>query len=94
VGQDTIWVRRSMARTKVSTPKGKKARFHVVPRGLAEELRKWMLSTEGQLLFPDPRGGHLSNKVLNRWYRELSEEAASLGSPATVHGTPPGAATP
>lgn len=44
-----------------------------------------MLRTEGQLLFPDPRGEMpLSNKILNRWYRELSEEA---GVPRiTSHG--------
>jgi integrase len=34
-----------------------------------------MLRTEGQLLFPDPRGGVLSNKVLNRWYRLLADQA-------------------
>lgn len=34
-----------------------------------------MLRIEGQLLFPDPRCGYLSNKVLNRWYRELAAEA-------------------
>jgi integrase len=33
------------------------------------------LRTEDQLLFPDPRGGVLSNKVPNRWYRELAQEA-------------------
>jgi integrase len=59
----------------VSTPKNKRARFHVIPRALADELRKFMLRTEDQLLFPDPRGGVLSNKVLNRWYRDLAKEA-------------------
>jgi integrase len=59
----------------VSTPKNKKAGFQVIPRALAEELQKFMMRTEDQLLFPDPRGGVLSNKVLNRWYRELAQEA-------------------
>jgi hypothetical protein len=44
------------------------------------------LRTEDQLLFPDPRGGVLANKVLNRWYRDLAT--------ATVPVTPPAAATP
>jgi integrase len=35
-------------------------------------LQKFVLRTEDQLLFPDPRGGVLSNKVPNRWYRELA----------------------
>jgi hypothetical protein len=51
----------------VSTPKNKRAIFQVIPRALADELRKFMLRTEDQLLFPDPRGGVPSNKVLNRW---------------------------
>ena len=33
------------------------------------------MRTEEQLLFPDPRGGVLSNKVMNRWYRDLAAEA-------------------
>ncbi len=70
-----IWIRRSQARKVVSTPKNKRARFHVIPRALAEELQKFMLRTESQLLFPDPRGGVLANKVLNRWYRDLATEA-------------------
>jgi len=70
-----LWIRRSQARKVVSTPKNKKARFHVVPRDLADELRQFMLRTEGQLLFPDPRGGVLSNKVLNKWYRQLANAA-------------------
>ena len=49
-----LWIRRSAARTKVSTPKNRRARFHVIPRDLAEELRRFMLTTEGQLLFPIP----------------------------------------
>jgi integrase len=63
------------ARKIVSTPKNKRARFHVIPRALAEELQNFMLRTESQLLFPDPRGGVLANKVLNRWYRDLATEA-------------------
>ncbi|MEK7703629.1 MAG: tyrosine-type recombinase/integrase [Myxococcota bacterium] len=55
--------------------KNKQTRFQVISRDLADELREWMLRTEGQLLFADPRGGYLSNKVLNRWYRELSTTA-------------------
>jgi integrase len=51
-----IWIRRSQARKIVSTPKNKRARFHVIPRALADELRKFMLRTKEQLLFPDPRG--------------------------------------
>jgi integrase len=70
-----IWIRRSQARKVVSTPKNKRARFHVIPRALAEELQNFMLRTEEQLLFPDPRGGVLANKVLNRWYRDLATEA-------------------
>jgi integrase len=70
-----LWVRRSMARRKTTTPKNKRARFHVVPRALADELRAWMLKTEGQLLFPGVRGGPLPNNDLNRWYRQLAKEA-------------------
>lgn len=79
-----IWIRRSQARKIVSTPKNKRARFHVIPRDLAEELRQWMMRTEGQLLFADPRGGVLSNKILNRWYRELATAAGV--SRITSHG--------
>ncbi len=70
-----LWVRRSMARKEITTPKNKRARFHVIPHALADELRVWMLKTEGQLLFPGPDGGHLANNSLNRWYRELAKEA-------------------
>jgi integrase len=70
-----LWVRRSMARKKITTPKNRRARFHVIPHGLADELQIWMLKTEGQLLFPGPDGGHLANNSLNRWYRELAQEA-------------------
>ena len=59
----------------MSTPKNKRARFHVIPRALAEELQRFMLRTDEQLLFPDPRGGVLSNKVLNKWCRELATQA-------------------
>jgi integrase len=52
-----LWIRRAQARKKVSTPKNKHARFHVIPRALAEELKTWMLRTEGQLLFPALHGG-------------------------------------
>jgi integrase len=70
-----IWVRRSMARKTVGTPKNKRARLQVIPRALAQELREWVLRTEGQLLFPSNDGKALSNKVLNRWYRELAATA-------------------
>lgn len=72
-----LWIRRSISRTKVSTPKNRRARFHVIPRDLAEELRRFMLTTEGQLLFADPRGPDklLTNKVLNSWYAKLADEA-------------------
>jgi integrase len=72
---DGLWVRRSVARKTVSTPKNKKARFHPVPAALIEELQRWMLKTEGQLLFPGPEGGRLSNNTLNRWFTELAAEA-------------------
>ena len=70
-----LWVRRSVARKAVSTPKNRHARFHVIPRGLAEELQRWMLKTEGQLLFPGPKGGRLPNNSLNRWFTGLCQEA-------------------
>jgi integrase len=66
-----LWIRRAQARKKVSTPKNKHARFHVIPRALAEELKAWMLRTEGQLLFPALHGGPITNNVLNHWYDEL-----------------------
>ncbi|WP_243336973.1 tyrosine-type recombinase/integrase [Anaeromyxobacter soli] len=69
------WVRRSMARKAITTPKNRRARFHVIPRGVADELKVWMFKVEGQLLFPGPDGGPLANNSLNRWYRELSREA-------------------
>jgi hypothetical protein len=64
-----------MARRSIGATKNKHARFQVIPRGLADELREWMLRTEGQRLFPDPRGGALSNIVLNKWHRALSNAA-------------------
>lgn len=70
-----IWVRRSMARRKTTTPKNKRARFHVIPEGMAEELKVWMFKVEGQVLFPGPDGGRLANNSINRWFRELAAEA-------------------
>jgi integrase len=70
-----IWVRRSMARRKTTPPKNKHGRFHVIPRGVAEELKVWMLKIEGQRLFPGPDGGPLANNSINRWIRELAREA-------------------
>jgi integrase len=45
------------------------------------------LRTEEQLLFPDPRGGVLSNKVMNRWYRDLAQQAGvrPMTSPGVRH---------
>ncbi|MCP4455712.1 MAG: tyrosine-type recombinase/integrase [Planctomycetes bacterium] len=79
-----LWVRRSMARKQVGTPKNKRARFQVIPRALAQELREWMLRIEGQLLFPGVKGGHLANNTLNRWYRQLASEAGTR--PLSSHG--------
>ena len=70
-----IWIRRSQARKTVSTPKNKKARFQVLPRALADELRSWSLRTPGQLLFPAPSGIPLPNNVLNRAYARLAAKA-------------------
>lgn len=70
-----LWVRRSMARSEIGTPKNKRARLQVIPRALAEELREWMLRADGDLLFPGPSGGPLANNTLNRWYRRLCGEA-------------------
>ena len=70
-----IWIRRSQARKVVSTPKNKKARFQVLPRALADELRPWSLRTPGQLLFPAPSGISLPNNVLNRAYARLATKA-------------------
>ncbi len=68
-------ISRAMARKKTNTPKNKKGRFHVIPRGLADELQRWMLRTEGQLLFPSEHGRPLPNNTLNRWYVRLCTEA-------------------
>jgi integrase len=70
-----IWIRRSQARKVVSTPENKKARFQVLPRALADELRPWSLRTPGQLLFPAPSGISLPNNVLNRAYARLATKA-------------------
>lgn len=70
-----LWVRRSMARRKTTTPKNRQARFHVIPRGVADELKVWMFKVEGQLLFPGPDGGPLANNSINRWFRDLAAEA-------------------
>lgn len=70
-----IWIRRSQARKVVSTPKNKKARFQVLPRALADELRPWSLRTPGQLLFPASSGISLPNNVLNRAYSRLAIKA-------------------
>ncbi|MBI5487422.1 MAG: site-specific integrase [Deltaproteobacteria bacterium] len=70
-----LWIRRSMARKAATTPKNKKSRFAVLPRALADELQRWMLRIEGNLLFPADGGGPLSNNVLNRAYDSLCSEA-------------------
>ena len=70
-----LWIRRAQARKEVTTPKNKRARFQVVPRALADELQRWMLRSEGQLLFPGLRGGPLPNNSLNRALTELAKEA-------------------
>lgn len=79
-----VWVRRSQARKEIGTPKNKKARFQVIPKALAKELQEWMLRIEGQRLFPGKKGGPLANNSLNRWYRQLSEEAGIR--PISSHG--------
>ncbi len=43
-----------------------------------------MLRIEGQLLFPGAKGGVLANNSLNRWYRNLAEEAGVR--PISSHG--------
>jgi integrase len=70
-----VWIRRAQARKAITTPKNKKARFHVLPRALADELRPWSLRTSGQLLFPAPSGIPLPNNVLNRAYSRLADKA-------------------
>ena len=84
-----LWVRRSMARKKVSSTKNRRARFHCLPRDLSERLRRWMMTTpETQLLFPQPDAKPLSNKVLNRWLRELADRAGvpRISSHGCRHG--------
>ncbi len=70
-----LWIRRAQPKKKVSTPKNGRSRFQALPRELADELRAWMLKTEGQLLFPSESGGPVSNNVLNRAYSRLAKEA-------------------
>ncbi|MCA9633621.1 MAG: tyrosine-type recombinase/integrase [Myxococcales bacterium] len=70
-----LHIRRSQTRRTISTPKNGKARFQVLPRGLADELKVWMMKTSGQLLFPSERGLPLPNNTLNRAYTKLAEEA-------------------
>lgn len=72
-----LHIRRSQTRRTISTPKNGKARFQVLPRGLADELKVWMMKTSGQLLFPSERGLPLPNNTLNRAYTKLAEEAGS-----------------
>jgi len=77
-------VRRSMARKKMGPPKNKHARRQPIPRELADELHRWMLTTPGEILFPGLRGVYLPNNSLNRCYTRLCEEA---GIPRiTSHG--------
>jgi integrase len=84
LGVPGLWVRRAMARKKLTTPKNKRARLQVIPRGLAQELREHMLKTEGQWLFPGIKNGPLANNSLNRWYRKLAAEAGVR--PISSHG--------
>ncbi len=65
-----IHVRRSRARKATGTPKNKRARFQPLPDVLVQELRRYMLQTEGQLLFPGKMGGAYSNSAFNRRLRE------------------------
>jgi len=70
-----IHVRRSRARQTTGTPKNKRARFQPLPGVLVEELRRYLLQTEGQLLFPGKMGGAHSNSAFNRRLREACREA-------------------
>lgn len=70
-----LLVRRAQARKETSTPKNKRARAQVIPRAFAKELHAWMLSTEGQLLFPSESGRSLPNNTLNRAYSRLCTKA-------------------
>ncbi len=67
----------SMSRDKIEKPKNGKERYQPLPRGLADQLRRWTKDrNEDDLLFPDPRGDFpLSKKVLNLRYRKLSDQA-------------------
>ena len=71
-----LHIRRSQTRRTISTPKNGKARFQVLPRGLADELKVWMMKTSRQLLFLSERGFPLPNNTLNRAYSKLAEQAA------------------
>jgi integrase len=64
-----------MARKKMGPPKNKYARRQPIPRELADELHRWMLTTPGDILFPGLKGGYLPNNSLNRWYSRLCKEA-------------------
>lgn len=70
-----LHIRRSRSRQVTGTPKNKRARFQPLPAELVDALRRYMLSTDGQLLFTGIHGGHLSNNVLNRWLRAACREA-------------------
>lgn len=68
-------IQRAMVRKSIGPTKNKKARFQVLPRVVADELQRHMLTTEGQLLFPGRGGGPISNNVLNRLFAKLCTEA-------------------
>lgn len=70
-----IHVRRSRARKATGTTKNKRSRFQPLPLDLVETLRRYRLTTEGQLLFPADGGGHMANNVLNRALRADCREA-------------------
>ena len=71
-----IWIRRSMARKTVRTPKNGHARFVPIPRDLAEKLRAHAEGREPDaLLFPAKEGGPLRNNVVNRGWTKLAAEA-------------------
>lgn len=70
-----LHIRRSRARQVTGAPKNKHARFQPLPDELVKELQRYMLTTEGQLLFPGARGGYLPNNVLNRWLRAACRDA-------------------
>jgi integrase len=70
-----IWIRRSITRKVVGTPKNKHARFQVIPKELAQELKEWMLRVPSQILFPGKMGNLMSNNGLNEACKRLCEEA-------------------